>query len=226
MPSDRGADRGRAGRTLAERTLAERAVRRRVSVVEEVAQSDVRALMEAGLALMVEASGRRGPRVADIVAAAGLSNDSFYRYFASKDELVEAIVDQGARTVVGYVRHRIASARDPERRLRAGVEAIMKQASDTGLAAKTRAVLSNSTAVSPDAPHASVALVESLAELFAEPAAELGAREPLHAARTVAGAAVAAMQFYLFKAQVPSDDDLDRLVAFLLAGVKASADAG
>ncbi|XVQ14821.1 TetR/AcrR family transcriptional regulator [Spirillospora sp. CA-255316] len=221
MPSDRDAEGRRAGRTL-----ADRAVRRRVAAVEEVAQSDVRALMDAGLALMVEGNGRRGPRVADIVAAAGLSNDSFYRYFSSKDELVEAIIDQGARTVVSYVRHRIASAGDPEEQLRAGVEAVMKQASDVGFASKTRAVLSNAGGVSPGEPHASVSLVEALTELFAAPAAALGAQDPEHAARTVAGAAVATMQFYLFKARVPSETDLDRLVAFLLAGVRAPAGGG
>ncbi|MFC5754715.1 TetR/AcrR family transcriptional regulator [Actinomadura rugatobispora] len=220
MPSDKGAEGRRAGRTL-----ADRAVRRRVAAVEEVAESDVRALMDAGLALMVEGNGRRGPRVADIVAAAGLSNDSFYRYFASKDELVEAIVDQGARTVVSYVRHRIAGAGDPEGQLRAGVEAVMKQATDAGLASKTRAVLSNSTGLSPGEPHASVVLVESLAELFTAPAAALGAEDPQHAARTVAGASVNAMQFYLFKAQVPADADIDRLVTFLLAGVRARTGA-
>jgi len=199
-------------------TLAERAVRRRIAGVEESAQSDVRALMEAGLALMVESGGRRGPRVADIVAAAGLSNDSFYRYFAGKDALVEAIVDQGAHTVVGYVRARIAAASGPREQLRAGVAAIMRQASDAALATKTRAVLSNSTGVSPGARNVSVALVESLALLFLEPVRDLGATDPERAARTVAASSVATMQFHLFQGLVPSDADLDHLVAFLLAG--------
>src|SRR4051812_10489487 len=122
-------------------TLAARAVRRRVAGAEETAQSDVRALMEAGLALMIESGGNRQPRVADIVASAGLSNDSFYRYFAGKGALVEAIVEQGARTVIGYVRHRMDAAPDPVGQLRAGVAAIMKQAADTALATETRAVL-------------------------------------------------------------------------------------
>ncbi|SEG85089.1 DNA-binding transcriptional regulator, AcrR family [Thermomonospora echinospora] len=204
-------------------TPAERAVRRRVAALEEAAQSDVRALMEAGLALMIAGDGRRGPRVADIVAAAGLSNDSFYRYFAGKDALVEAIVDQGARTVVGYVRHRIAAVRDPAEQLRVGVAAIMKQVSDADLATKTRAVLGNSTRMAQGSPHVSVMLVDALAELFAAPAAGLGADEPEQVARTIAGTVFAAMQYYLFKEQVPGEDELERLTAFLLAGVRASA---
>ncbi len=204
-------------------TLADRAVRRRVAAVEEAAQAEVRALMEAGLALMVEGGGRRGPRVADIVAAAGLSNDSFYRYFAGKDALVEAIVDQGARTVVGYVRHRMDTAAGPAERVRAGVEAIMKQASDAGFAARTRAVLGNSLSMSAGSRHMSTELMDSLTELFAPPAAELGAADPVRAARTVAGTALSTMQYYLFKGEVPREEDLEQLVAFLLAGITAAA---
>jgi AcrR family transcriptional regulator len=97
----------------------------------EAAGGEALALLDAGLALMVAARGRR-PRVADIVAAAGLSNDAFYRFFASKDALVEAIVERGARTVVGYVRYRMARAAEdgPEARLRAGIEAVPRQAPD------------------------------------------------------------------------------------------------
>ena len=201
-------------------TLAARAVRRRVAGVEETARSDVRALMEAGLALMIESGGSRQPRVADIVAAAGLSNDSFYRYFAGKDALVEAIVEQGARTVTGYVRHRMDAVSDPAEQLRAGVAAIMKQASDDVLATKTRAVLSNSKSLSADTP-VSVAFVDSLTELFTAPAAGLGAADPVRAARTIASAAVATMQYHLFRGEDPGRGTLDHLVAFLLAGARA-----
>jgi AcrR family transcriptional regulator len=201
-------------------TLAARAVRRRVAGVEETARSDVRALMEAGLALMIESGGRRQPRVADIVAAAGLSNDSFYRYFPGKDALVAAIVEQGAQTVTGYVRHRMDACPDPAEQVRAGVEAIMKQASDDALATKTRAVLRNSMGLSADTS-VSVAFVDSLTELFTAPATSLGAADPVRAARTIASAAVATMQYHLFGGEDPGRDALDHLVAFLLAGVKA-----
>lgn len=201
-------------------TLAARAVRRRVVGVEETAQSDVRALMEAGLALMIKSGGSRQPRVADIVASAGLSNEAFYRYFAGKGALVEAIVEQGARTVVGYVRHRMETVSDPAEQLRTGVAAIMKQASDATLATETRAVLSNSMSLSADTP-VSVAFVDSLTELFTEPAAALGAVDPVRSARTIASAAIATMQYHLFKGEVPGQDALDHLVTYLLAGLEA-----
>ncbi|MEO3786576.1 TetR/AcrR family transcriptional regulator [Actinocorallia sp. B10E7] len=213
MSSQNGAD-GRG-----EGTLAERAVRRRLASVEESAQADVQALMDAGLALMVAGGGERRPRVADIVAAAGLSNDSFYRYFAGKDALVEAIVEQGARAVVSYVRHRMSTAEGAGERLRAGVTAVMKQASDEGLATQTRAVLGNATSMSAGSRHMSVALVESLAGLFTGPVTELGADDPARTARAVAGAALAGMQYHLFKGETPDEADLGHLVSFLLAGM-------
>jgi AcrR family transcriptional regulator len=205
-------------------TLAEQAVRRRLAEVEEAAQSDVRALIDAGLALMVKSSGGRGPRVADIVAAAGLSNDSFYRYFASKDALVEAIVDQGARTVVSYVRHRISEPTDPADQLRAGVVAIMKQASDAELAGMTRTVLSNAMSMSSQSRHLSASLVESLAELFIAPAEGLGSADPVRTGKIIANAAIASMQYHLFSGTTPSDHDLDQLTAFLLAGTISAKD--
>ncbi|MEU1185811.1 TetR/AcrR family transcriptional regulator [Streptomyces sp. NPDC005820] len=179
-------------------------------------------LLDAGLALMVAGDGRR-PRVADIVAAAGSSNDAFYRCFDSKDALVEAIVERGARTVVAYVRHRIARAADegPEAQLRAGLAAVVRQASDAELARQTRAVLANATGGAPHAGHIAVALVDALAALLAQPAAELGAADPLRAARTAAGAVVASLQYWLFGEEVPGAAEVEHLVGFLLAGVRA-----
>ncbi|MER6957108.1 MULTISPECIES: TetR/AcrR family transcriptional regulator [unclassified Streptomyces] len=180
------------------------------------------ALMDAGLALMVASGGRR-PRVADIVTAAGSSNDAFYRCFDGKDALVEAIVMRGARTVVGYVRRRMARAVDagPEAQLRAGLTALVRQASDAELARQTRAVLANATGAAPHAGHVDVVLVDALAALFAQPAAELGAGDPLRAARTAAAAAVASLQYWLFTEEVPRPAEVEHLVGFLLAGVRA-----
>jgi hypothetical protein len=81
---------------------------------------------------------------------------------------VEAIVEQGARTVASYIRHRMAAA--PAGALRAGVAALMKQVSDEHLAAETRAVLRNSAGLRS----APIALTDALTELFTAPAAGLG----------------------------------------------------
>jgi len=57
---------------------------------------EVQRLLDAGLVAMRRHGTVRSPSVAEIVAEAGLSNDAFYRVFASKDELVLAVLDAGA----------------------------------------------------------------------------------------------------------------------------------
>ncbi|WP_416969651.1 TetR/AcrR family transcriptional regulator [Streptomyces sp. 4F14] len=185
------------------------------SILNPVDRRSAEALMDAGLALMVE--GR--PRVADIVAAAGSSNDAFYRCFGSKDALVEAIVERGARAVVEQVRRCVARAADdgPEAQLRAGLGALVRQASDAGQARRIRAVLANGHGGQATV----VCLVDALAALLAQPAAELGAADPLRTARTVAGSVVSALQYWLFTEEVPGPAEVEHLVGFLLAGVRA-----
>ena len=58
--------------------------------------SEVRRLLDAALEVMRQGGTASRPRVADIVAAAGLSNDAFYRHFPSKDALVAALLEDGA----------------------------------------------------------------------------------------------------------------------------------
>src|SRR5260370_10708539 len=142
----------RPARASRPRTLADRAVDRRLAPAQELAETDVRALMDAGLALLRTEAPGRSPRVADIVAAAGLSNDAFYRYFASKDDLGAAIVADGSRRLVTYVRQQLAKGDDAAARLRLGIDAIMKQATDPDVAASTRAVIGSSTRPAPGTP--------------------------------------------------------------------------
>ncbi|HET9972881.1 MAG TPA: helix-turn-helix domain-containing protein [Streptosporangiaceae bacterium] len=65
--------------------------------------SEVRRLLDAALEVMRQGGTAARPRVADIVAAAGLSNDAFYRHFPSKDVLVAALLEDGAQRLAQYV---------------------------------------------------------------------------------------------------------------------------
>ena len=58
----------------------------------------LQALMDAGRELFV-ARGYHDTRITDVVAAAGLSKGAFYRYFDSKDRLVQILAVQAIRTV-------------------------------------------------------------------------------------------------------------------------------
>jgi AcrR family transcriptional regulator len=58
----------------------------------------LQALMDAGRDLFV-ARGYHDTRITDIVAAAGLSKGAFYRYFETKERLVQILATQAIRTV-------------------------------------------------------------------------------------------------------------------------------
>ncbi|WP_329344949.1 TetR/AcrR family transcriptional regulator [Streptomyces sp. NBC_01352] len=203
-------------------SLAERAVSRRMAGAEQSARAEVDALLDAGLKLMTEGAPR-APRVADIVAAAGLSNDAFYRAFSGRDALVEAIVERGARELAGQVRRRMerATGDSAEDRLRAGIAAVVRQAADPRLAAGVRAVLAAAVTPVPHAGHAIVVLVDGLGSLFAGPARELGAADSVRAGRTIAGAAVAALQHWLLSGHAPDEADVEQLKRFLVAGARS-----
>ena len=89
------------------------------------------------------------PRVADIVAAAGLSNDAFYRHFPSKDALVAALLEDGTARLTSYLTHQMDKEADPADRVRRWVEGVLSQA-DEDIAATTLAVLWNGGSLGPE----------------------------------------------------------------------------
>src|SRR4051794_2121637 len=125
-----------AGR-IAQRTLARRGADY---------TGEIRRLLDAALAVMRECGTDSRPRVADIVAAAGLSNDAFYRHFASKDALVGALLEDGAARLVSYLDHQMAKEATADRKVRRWVEGVLSQ-TDEEIAATTLAVLWNGGSV-------------------------------------------------------------------------------
>src|SRR6266704_2895492 len=87
---------------IVERIAQETLARRGADYVGEV-----RRLLDAALDVMRERGTVSRARVADIVAAAGLSNDAFYRHFPSKDALVAALLEDGAERLASYVAHQM-----------------------------------------------------------------------------------------------------------------------
>ena len=126
------------------------------------------------------------PRVADIVAAAGLSNDAFYRYFPSKDALVAALLEDGTERLHGYLGHQMDKEGDPEGKVRRWVEGVLSQADD-GIAETTLAVLFNAGGVADGRASGRHPASGTLATLLHEP---LTWRVLLGGAATIAGVAV------------------------------------
>ncbi len=197
---------------IAERTLASR----NAQYAEEV-----RRLLDAGLAVMRRCGTTSSPRVADIVEEAGLSNDAFYRHFASKQALVAAILEDGTTRLAGYVEHQMAKATTPGDRVRGWMEAVLAQAADRDAAETTLAVMWNGGtvgAVEGERP----TTVAMLAPLLHEPLAALGAREPELDAAVVAHLTIGRLSDHLWQGTAPTREETTHLVEFVLRGVGAT----
>lgn len=197
---------------IAQRTLAARGA--------EYA-GEVRRLLDAGLVMMDRCGTDARPRVADIVAEAGLSNDAFYRHFPSKDALVTAILEDGAARLGRYLGHRMAKADEPAAQVRQWVAGVLAQA-DPAVAATTRAVLWNGSGASGQAAGRHPAS-HTLAALLVAPFAALGSPDPGGQATLAAHAALGRLADLLWADTAPTSADEDALVAFLVAAVRPAA---
>jgi AcrR family transcriptional regulator len=196
---------------VAQRTLA----RREADYADEV-----RRLLDAALAVIERHGTDARPRVADIVAEAGLSNDAFYRHFASKDALVAALLDDGAQRLASYLRHQTGKVTDPRDRVRVWVEGVLAQTRGT-LARSTRAVLWNGGGVEGGLASGRHFASAPLAGLLAESFRELGSANPGLDAALVTHAVLGRVADHLWQETQPSAEEVDHLVAFCLRAVAA-----
>jgi AcrR family transcriptional regulator len=121
----------------ASRPLAQRSVDRTMERRRATYEDEVRRLIQASFEL-IRRDGSLEPRVGQIVAEAGLSNQAFYKHFRSKDELLLAVLDDGIRTLRSYVEHRMSKARTPERKIRSWIAGVLEQALNADAAPATR----------------------------------------------------------------------------------------
>lgn len=194
---------------VAQRTLAKRGA--------EYA-SEVRRLLDAGLEVMRSCGTTSRPRVADIVAAGGLSNDAFYRHFPSKDALVAAIVEDGADRLGSYLAHQMAKEATPEGKVRRWVEGVLSQ-TEEDIAATTLAVLWNAGSVGQGLSSGRHFASAPLATLLRQPLAALGSADPDLDASLAAHATLGKVSDHLWRRTSPSPAEIDRIIQFCLPAV-------
>jgi AcrR family transcriptional regulator len=177
---------------------------------------EVRRLLDAAVEVMRAGGTTTKPRVADIVAAAGLSNDAFYRHFPSKDAMVAALVEDGAERLASYVAHQMGKESAPEGKVRRWVEGILSQTREE-IASTTLAVLWNGTPERMGSGQDSA--IAPLATLLREPFAQLGSTDPGLDASLVADAAVGKMSSYQRERRSPSRAETEHIIEFCLRTV-------
>jgi AcrR family transcriptional regulator len=177
---------------------------------------EVRRLLAAALEVMSRRGTTSRPRVADIVAAAGLSNDAFYRHFASKEALVLALLEDGTQRLGGYLAHQMLKAATPEAQVRAWVEGVLAQA-DEKIAATTLAVLYNGGGAGGGITSGRHFASAPLAALLHEPFTALGSTDPEMDAALAAHATLGKMSDYLWQHTQPTPAEVERISRFCLA---------
>jgi AcrR family transcriptional regulator len=182
---------------------------------------EVRRLLDAGLDVMRKCGTTSRPRVADIVAAAGLSNDAFYRHFSSKEALVAAILEDGTERLAAYLDHQMAKESTPEGRVRAWVAGVMSQAADDEIASATLAVLWNAGSIGAGLASGPPSASGPLAVLLREPFAELGSVDPELDASLAAHAAVGRLGDHLWRSARPTRREIEHIVRFCLAAPRS-----
>jgi len=197
---------------IAERTLASRS---------EQYAGEVRRLLDAGLTVMRRCGTSSSPRVADVVAEAGLSNDAFYRHFPSKQALFAAILEDGTSRLASYLSHQMDKDRTPEGKVRRWVEGVLAQAAEAESAETTLAVTWNAGSVSEGLDGSRPSTVAMLAPLLHEPLAELGSRDPVLDATMVAHVTIGRLSDHLWQQTAPTRAEVAHHVAFVLRAVGA-----
>lgn len=211
----------RSGAGTGPSSVARRAAAQSLADRQSAYAEEVQRLLDAGLALMRERGTTSSPRVADIVAAAKLSNDAFYRHFAGKDELVAAIVEAGYERLEGYLRHHVERAVEPTDQVRAFMAGVMRQASDPEVADATRAVLWNGGQTAGRSRTHGSTTYDRLTALLLAPLADLGSSDPERDAAVITQATMGRMTEFLWMSRQPTPDDVEHLIQFCLAGVLA-----
>lgn len=178
--------------------------------------TEVRRLLDAALAVMAEQGTTARARVADIVAAAGLSNDAFYRHFPSKDALVAALIEDGATRLASYVAHRMEKEATPEGKVRCWVEGVLSQ-TDEPTAATTLAVLWNGSSFERGTGPGNLNSTEPLAAVLREPFAALGSADAALDASLVAHAVLGKVSEHLWARTRPSRRELAHITRFCIA---------
>ena len=207
-----------AGAVDDELDLAARLARRGVAEREAELAKEVRRLMRAAQQVFTRCGTRESPRLTDIIAEAGLSNDAFYRHFKSKDELVTAIMEDGTARFKRQVAERMQAVDDPAEKVRVWIRSMLGQAQDPELIESVRTVMWNAERTADDSTRR-VGARASLAQLLVEPVAALGSADPARDAFAVCAAARGRLEHFMWRREVPTSADVDHVVTFCLRAI-------
>ncbi|GGL15829.1 TetR/AcrR family transcriptional regulator [Nocardia jinanensis] len=111
---------------------------------------EVRKLIRTAQDVMVGKGRTEVPTVAEIVRAAGMTNQAFYRHFRSRDDVIVATYEQGLLTLHSYLEHRVSKYTEVRERIQAWIDGVLAQIEDTRLSEVSAVILWNVGQVARD----------------------------------------------------------------------------
>lgn len=192
------------------------AVERALAKQRDEATREVEGILEAALRV-AERAAPAAPRVADIVAEAGTSNQAFYRYFAGKDDLMRAVFERGIGRVATYLEHQIAKHDDPAAQVEAWVRGVLTQVTDRRAARQSAAV--NLQLGGRPLTH-DAGFPAALGHSLHDAVARFGSTDPDRDSSAIGELVFAVLNRHIRGATAPSAADCDHLVTFCLRAVK------
>jgi AcrR family transcriptional regulator len=157
--------------------VSERAAARSVVARQARASGEVRALVDAGLAVM-QARGAAGLTVAEVLAEAGLSTRAFYRYFSSKDELVLAVFEHEAERRHADLQVRLATAASPRSAIEMWVDEMLALGFEPRRARRTKVLAAEGGRAQADFPVEFAAIVGGAVQPLEDVLASVPRAEP------------------------------------------------
>jgi AcrR family transcriptional regulator len=195
-------------RAVAARTLEGRA---------EAYADEVRRLVDAAYAVM-RRTASVDPRVADIVDAAGLSNQAFYRHFRGKDELLLAVLEDGQRRLVATVERRMARAAPGGPQVQAWIEGVLEQARNAEAAANTRPFAVNGARLTERYPDATATQRERVVAPLRDAVEDAGGDRDRDA-DAIYFLTMGRIEDAIARGAAPTDDDVAQTVRFSLRAI-------
>lgn len=197
---------------------AARATERRLESQRRSAAEEVDRILEITLGL-IERSAPVMPSVSDIVAAAGISNQTLYKTFGSKDELVLAVLERGVLRVAETARARMGEVDDPRDQIRVWVRMVLRQVSAVDAAETSRSVLGYLHQAGAVEGANQAELLAPISALVLDPVISLGGDQV--SADCVSDLVLGAMRRQLWTKTVPTREEIDEVAAFVLRGLGA-----
>ncbi|HEV2685253.1 MAG TPA: TetR/AcrR family transcriptional regulator [Actinomycetota bacterium] len=201
--------------------FARRAIERSTTEREAAYVEEIRRLVEAAYRSIAK-TGSFDPPMRDILKAAGLSTQAFYRHFRTKDELMLVLLDNGRRRLLEYLDHRMNKVNGTEGRLRAWIEGVLAQAADPGAAKRTKPFVVNQDRLAERFPGEQQAsfdlLIGQLTGVLRGFPSGHDRRTLRHDAEAIYHAAFGALRAHLINGTRPTSDEIDHLVRFCLNG--------